>query len=309
MVFWIIGIALILIFSILGWLLSEKAMRLRTWSLPDLLAREQEYQRFDKGWYAALTREPISIPSPYGYTLAGEYWPVEESKGIMVLSHGVTVNRNASLKYAQLFQGLGFSCVAYEQCRHGESGGKYTTYGYYERYELKAVVDWVRRRFGGDTLLGVHGESMGAGILLQYAGLVEDGADFYISDCTYASIWDQLVYRMWVEYHLPAFPLMYISSLTCYLRCGFRMKETSPEKAAPHIGNPVLFFHGADDRYIPPAASQRVYDAKTTGMREIVLIEGARHATAQPTAPDQYRRSVVDFLDRAVPDWCKEENQ
>ena len=63
--------------------------------------------------------------------------------------------------------------------------GKTTSYGYYEKHDLKSVVDWLKSRFGTNITLGIHGESMGAATLLQYAGLVEDGADFYIADCPF----------------------------------------------------------------------------------------------------------------------------
>jgi fermentation-respiration switch protein FrsA (DUF1100 family) len=303
-VVWIIGIALILFLSILTWLFSERVLRIRTWSMDHVLEQERADHRFSEEWYARLLREPIRIPSPRGYTLAGEYWPVAgNSRGIVILSHGVTVNRSASLKYAELFQSIGFSCLAYEQCRHGESGGRYTTYGYYERYDLQAVVDWVKGLFGGDILLGIHGESMGAAILLQYAGLVEDGADFYISDCAYASIWEQLAYQLRVQMHLPVWPLLHLTAWVCRLRCGFAIKEACPLAAVPHINNPVLFVHGEDDRYIPPDASMRLYEAKTNGLRSLLLVPGARHAQAQPMAPEQYKQTVIEFLDRAIKDW------
>jgi fermentation-respiration switch protein FrsA (DUF1100 family) len=313
MLVWIIAIAFILLLSALVWSLSERTLRIRTWSLPRVLEREREEQRFDPAWFAQLKREPFTIPSPNGYTLAGEYWPVEgHSRGIVILSHGVTVNRYASLKYAQLFQGLGFSCVAYDQCRHGESGGRFTTYGYYERHDSKAVVDWVRERFGRSTLIGIHGESMGAAVLLQYAGFVADGADFYISDCAYASIWEQLGYRLRVEYHLPRWPLLHLSAWICRLRSGCEMKEACPLGAVPHIEKPVLFIHGEDDRYIPPDAAKRLYEAKTKGERALLLVPGARHAQSQPVAPEQYRQAIVEFLDRSVPNWrdnVKEESK
>ena len=304
MLVWIIGVALILFLSILTWLFSERVLHISTWSLDHILTSEREDHRFSEDWYARLARKPIRIPSPNGYTLAGEYWPVAGGgRGIVILSHGVTVNRNASLKYAQMFQDLGFSALAYEQCRHGESGGEYTTYGYYERYDLKAVLDWTRERFGSDILLGIHGESMGAAIVLQYAGLVEDGADFYISDCAYASIWEQLAYRLRVEMHLPAWPLLPLSAGLCRLRSGFVIQEACPLAAVSHIEKPVLFVHGENDRYIPPDASVRLYEAKTNGPRDLLLVPGARHAQAQPVAPGQYKQTVIEFLDQYVPDW------
>ena len=44
----------------------------------------------------------------------------------------------------------------------------------------------VKAMIGEDAILGIHGESMGAATMLLYAGTVEDGADFYISDCAFS---------------------------------------------------------------------------------------------------------------------------
>ncbi|MGQ0453143.1 alpha/beta hydrolase, partial [Bacillus sp. SS-TM] len=100
-----------------------------------------------------------------------------------IQSIGETVNKINSVKYANLFLKRGYNVLIYDHRRHGKTGGKTTSYGYYEKHDLKSVVDWLKNRFGTNITLGIHGESMGAATLLQYAGLVEDGADFYIADC------------------------------------------------------------------------------------------------------------------------------
>lgn len=60
--------------------------------------------------------------------------------------------------------------MIYDQRRHGKTGGDTTSYGYYEKFDLQAVVDWLFIEEGEDLLLGIHGESMGAATTLLYAG-------------------------------------------------------------------------------------------------------------------------------------------
>lgn len=47
---------------------------------------------------------------------------------------------------------------------------------------------------GEDAIIGIHGESMGAASTILYAGLVEDGADFYIADCGFSNFSELISY-------------------------------------------------------------------------------------------------------------------
>ena len=91
------------------------------------------------------------------------------------------------MKYARMFEHLGFNAVVYDHRRHGESEGKTTSYGHYEKLDLQKVVQAIREEIGENALLGIHGESMGAATMLLYAGTVENGADFYVSDCAFSN--------------------------------------------------------------------------------------------------------------------------
>jgi len=263
-------------------------------------------------WYEELPREPVIIPSPFGYSLSAEYIPADnklksKADGILgagealsaidrtvIICHGVTVSRVASIKYVKLFRSLGFNCLIYDNRRHGQSGGRFTSYGFYEKHDLKAVVDWFRENKGKNHILGLHGESMGAAIILQYGGM-EDTADFYIADCPYSSFWEQLLYRLRVEFRLPSFPLMDLVRLMIRLRAGFDLKAVRPIDGVRHIEKPVLFIHGLDDDYILPAMSQAMYDAKK-GPKAIYLVPGAPHARSLAADYEKYHEVAAGFI-------------
>jgi fermentation-respiration switch protein FrsA (DUF1100 family) len=217
----------------------------------------------------------------------------------MIFCHGVTVNRLTSIKYAKLFLKRGFNAILYDARRHGKSGGKTTSYGYYEKYDLAAVVRWVKERFGQKILLGIHGESMGAATLLQYAGLVEDGADFYIADCPFSDFSEQLLHILKRDHHLPRWPILSIARLFLKIRDGYSPDEASPRLGIRNIDHPVLFIHSRNDTYVPVRMTEELYREKPD-RKMLFLAENGGHACSYPDNPQAYEQALDRFLEKFV---------
>lgn len=217
----------------------------------------------------------------------------------MIFCHGVTVNKINSVKYANLFLNRGYNVFIYDHRRHGKTGGKTTSYGYYEKYDLKTVVDWLKDRFGTNIILGVHGESMGAATLLQYAGMVEDGADFYIADCPFSDFYEQLHHRLKVEFHLPKWPLLPLANAVLKVRDGYTIREVSPIDCVKNINNPVLFIHSKDDDYILCDMTKALYEAKENN-KQLFIAEHGAHACSYNENRQEYEDAVDQFLETYV---------
>ncbi|WP_041489040.1 alpha/beta hydrolase, partial [Bacillus pseudomycoides] len=154
----------------IGIFFTNKVMYLKKKTEEEILERETK-KHFRLEDFNAIPKEEVRIPSQFKYDLHGYYISAGNSNKFMIFCHGVTVNKINSVKYANLFLNRGYNVFIYDHRRHGKTGGKTTSYGYYEKYDLKTVVDWLKDRFGTNIILGVHGESMGAATLLQYAGM------------------------------------------------------------------------------------------------------------------------------------------
>jgi fermentation-respiration switch protein FrsA (DUF1100 family) len=275
---------------------SNMIIRIRTFGNDEILSFEVDGGRLTKEQYEQLPKEELRIPSPYGYWLNA--WFIPSTKGItkrtVVFAHGVTSSLLGMLKYTDMFRRWGFNVLVYDHRRHGLSGGADTTFGFYEKYDLKAAVDWVFNRFGSSSTVGVFGESMGAATALQHAK-IDDRASFYVVDCPYSDLNEQLAYRLKVQYGLPRFPLIPLTSLWCKLRAGFRFRDVSPIVDVAEVRAPVLFIHGEQDRFVPTEMSIALHKAKQ-GPKALYVAPNAAHAESWAKNRAEYEGKLEDFL-------------
>ncbi len=259
-------------------------------------ATEIEHHVLSDGEWDSYKKLPVTIHSSYGYALSGFYLPCESSQKTVVISHGITNNLMGSIKYAKIFQRLGFNALIYDHRNHGNSGGKNTTFGYYEREDLKTVVDWAYQQLGDDGIVGVHGESMGAAISLLAAEMDERIA-FVVSDCSYANLTDQISYRLREDFKFPPFPLLPLAKAWAHLFNGMQFKLINPEQAVSRLNVPLLIIHGANDAYIPPQHARRLQKAAPKDQVMCWLAPDADHAESLWKNPDAYAQKVQHFLD------------
>lgn len=291
-------IFLILIFAgvllYVGITLANRVISPKVLSYDDMINMEENVGRHVREELAELPREEIYITSPFGYKLYGMFIPVKGSKKAVIICHGITCNIYASVKYIDLFRKRGFSVFIYDQRNHGKSGGRYTTFGYFEKYDLKACVDWVREKIGEGCCIGVMGESMGAATALQSLS-VDKSLTFCIADCPYSDLRELLNRRLQIEYKLPGFLLITLASLVSLYKSGMSFNKVSPIKDVAESRTPVLFIHGADDDYIPAKMSMDMYKVKK-GVKELYIAEGARHAQSLTVNSREYDNKVGEFI-------------
>jgi len=287
--------ALLTYIMTIGVFFTNKVMFIKKKTDEAIYRRELKEGRFTLKEINVLPKEEVTIPSKYGYDLKGWLVTTTVEKKFIIICHGVTMNKINSIKYMKLFLERGWNVLIYDHRRHGESGGKTTSYGYYEKYDLKAVVDWLKQQHGLDIKLGIHGESMGAVTTLLYAGMIEDGADFYIADCPFSDFEAQLRYRLNVEFRIPAIFVMPIANLFLKLRDGYSIKDVSPISVVKSIKQPILFIHSAKDDYIPPEMTKQLYKMKE-GPKKLFIAENGGHAYSFGENKEAYEQVVDQFL-------------
>jgi pimeloyl-ACP methyl ester carboxylesterase len=188
-------------------------------------------------------------------------------RGTLVYLHGIADNRASGAGVIERFRKHGFDVVAYDSRAHGESEGKACTYGFFEKQDLRAVLDTFRP--GPVVLIG---SSLGAAVALQLAA-----SDRRISAVVAAESFCDL--RTVASERAPFF----FSSATierafklAEQQGGFRIDDASPALAARAITVPVLIIHGATDSDTSPDHARRLFTA-LAGPKRLILVPNAGH--------------------------------
>jgi fermentation-respiration switch protein FrsA (DUF1100 family) len=264
-----------------------------------ILRREKEAGRFNQETFESLPKRDVVIASPFGYSIKAVLVEPYPTNRYVIITHGVTETKINSVKYMNLFLERGFNAVIYDHRRHGESGGNTTSFGHYEKFDLKAVVDWLKNEKGPHILLGIHGESMGAATMLLYAGLIEDGADFYIADCPFSDFKQQLAYLIKKEFKLLPGLLLPIGDAILRIRDKYSIRNVSPISVIENIKHPVLFIHSLKDDFILPTMTKELFEQKK-GPKMLYMAENGRHAQSFNENRADYERVVDEFLQKYV---------
>ena len=243
-----------------------------------------------------LTWEKIECRTPDGIRLAG--WLVEPSqpRGTVALFHGLRHHKEKMLARIAILAAAGYRCVAFDHRAHGESAGKRTSFGFHEKWDVIAVLDFVHKQWPRQPRAAL-GVSMGAAAICFAAKQLKD-LDAIILESCYMDIGSAFSNRL-----KNGFPTWYkrLSRGVVWVserRLGLRLRDLVP---AQHIGDlapaPVLLLTGTDDPHAPPIEAQHLYE-RCRGPREIWLIPGAGHRDVVETGGSLYRHRILDFLAR-----------
>ncbi len=296
--------------ALAGWLVAPAYLHpIRRALTPDLI------QQADATFVQiGAHREEFDVRAQDGVVLRGwKVRPAHPNGSWVLVFHGVADNRIGVLEHARVLLMAGYSVVMMDARAHGASDGPMATYGWLERNDTRAIVDALlgSESFTASTSLtssaaSPHlfalGESMGAGIALQSAA-VEPRIEAVVAEASFANM-REATYDYAGLRRFPWLGKTYFApfSWTLIYRgeslAGFSAAGVSPEKAAASRAFPVLLICDADDVALPCRHTQRIYDA-AIGPKQMWVAPGAFHTAALGYQPEEFRRRVLDFFEKA----------
>ena len=168
----------------------------------------------------------------------------EPSRRVAVLVHGYRDNGMGMMHVASIYHHMGYNILLPDLHAHGKSEGEGVQMGWKDRLDVMRWMAVADSLWGGTegTAMVLHGISMGAATVMCVSGeRLPDYVKCFVEDCGYTSVWDEFEHELASQFHLPAFPLLYTTSLQCKLRYGWSFGEASPLRQVARCHKPMLF--------------------------------------------------------------------
>ncbi len=226
-----------------------------------------------------------------------EVWRVDpegRSRGVVVLAHGWSRNRDRMVDRARLFGRLGFTTVMHSARDHGGSSPKRFMNALRFAEDIEAVLSWVNE----PVLL--YGHSAGAAAATIAASRNSERIKLLFLEGCYARTKEALLslYRNYNLFFGIFFAPMVVFWMDLFYKRG--LDSVSPVKLAPGIDVPVLLIHGSKDQNFPLHHVRRLMDSFPAGRAELFVATDSDHSSCSLTP--NYPVAIKSFVDRHLPE-------
>jgi len=236
---------------------------------------------------AGVAYQDIQLVTEDGIRLHAWYTPPQNG-ALILIAHGQGGTIPEDI-YA-LFARHGYGVLAWEFRAHGQSGGKFTSIGYYETLDAKAALLYAQAQPGVEHV-GAWGGSMGGSTMIRAAARYQ-AIEALVSDSAFAALEDQFLRR------IPYPSLRLLMQIIAEQETGSRIDWVRPVDDIVRISpRPVYIIQGLSDAAIPADSAQRLFDAAGEP-RFLWFGEGAYHLNMYARFPEEYELRVIAFFDR-----------
>lgn len=244
-------------------------------------------------WHSAKKWEDVWITSHDGLRLHGFYLEHPAAKRAILGVHGYRSGavRDFSGAMEDLYN-AGCSLLLIEQRAHGQSEGKYISFGALERYDVQAWANELHRRTAGAMPIYLDGVSMGAATVLM-AGELEmpESLAGVIADCGYTTPREELTHVVANMLHANPFPAVPVVLRMAKTVGRFDLDAASATRGAAGWKVPVLFAHGTSDTFVPSWMGEENF-MTCNAPKDILLVDGAEHGLSYLVNPQTYKTKL-----------------
>jgi len=214
-----------------------------------------------------------------------------------IMLHGVGSCKEVYLSSVAELVALGYNVLLWDQRAHGKSGGKYLTYGYYEKHDVSKAIDWLEDKAPG-LPTGIYGNSMGGAVALQ--SLAHDPRlRFGLIESTFTDLpaVANAYGRRMSGLPLPGWLTDYVLTRAGKI-AGFDPFSVRPLAAARNITQPVMHIHGDADANIDVSHAHALFGALASEDKQLYIVAGGDHADLWDVGGEGYREVWFGFLRR-----------
>ncbi|MDY3862254.1 MAG: alpha/beta hydrolase [Ruminococcus sp.] len=254
-----------------------------------------------KEYMLSLPRKDVYINARDGLKLHGTYFPTGDEKKVVICFHGYTSEgMKGYIALSEYYSKKGFSLLLPDARAHGKSDGKYIGFGCLDRFDALEWIKYIIATLGEDVQILLHGTSMGGATVLMTSGLeLPKQVKGIVSDCAFTSPKYVFTHVLHSMYHLPAFPLIQITSAVNKRKAGFSMDECNAAREVTKAKVPILFIHGDADTFVPYSMCEEIYENCKSPKKKLI-IKGAAHAESYYKDTKAYEDALNDFIGSCI---------
>ena len=248
-------------------------------------------------WLEGMPYINVYIKSFDGLRLYGALLENYSDK-IVICVHGFTGSGKKDFaSLAQAYYKNGYNVLLVDNRAHGQSEGKYVGFGVLDRFDLRNWVKYVINRFGSNVQIFLHGISMGAATVLMASSIMPKNVRGIIADCGFTSVYEIFEYVLKRDYHLPKFPIIYLTNIMSKIRAGYGYKDVNTTAEIARSDIPILFIHGENDEFVPLWMTMKNY-SHCKAYKELFIVRESEHAESHYIDKKGYERRILTLIEK-----------
>jgi len=244
----------------------------------NLVDQEDDFYKNSYQWFQEIPKEDIYITSYDSLKLHGYYIPSMEKKSnnLAIVVHGYQSKATDMIIIGQMYVKMGFQVILIDLRGHGLSEGTFTTFGFYEKYDLKKWINYALHTHGADLNILIHGVSMGAATAMLVTELdIPKNVKFFLLDSGFTTVKKTFINTRKNNGLKLFFPGL---NLIIYSKHKFILNQVNPEKYMRKNTIPFLIVQGEKDKVVPISMGERLLEVSPASQKDIIVIEDANHA-------------------------------
>lgn len=244
-----------------------------------------------------LTYVDISVDIDDTIALKGWFIPAstDTTRGTIIMLHGIASTKSSMLEAASHLTRSGFNCVVYDSRANGESGGLNCTFGYYEKYDLIAIIDEVEKRFPNAGPFGVYGTSLGASVAVQGMA-ISQRIVCGVVECPFASLREVIHDYFKRQFLVPINAIPDAALANSERIANFLVDSVQPAVSARRVVQPIMVVHGLADEHISAEHGKRVFANVASNLKVWYPIENGAHNDLARVGGLRYRDALISFF-------------
>ncbi len=257
----------------------------------------------------ATRAHPHNIPSPEKYfsqhvesqsfksfdqvDVSSWFIPNDSSKKAVILLNGIGGNRLGVISRAKFYVENGFNVLTPDLRATGSSGGDIISFGWNERYDLLACVDFLKEN--GMEKIAVHGMSLGAATIV-YSFQENPNYDFVVLESCYDNITNALKNRV-DKYPIPSFAFYPMTKFT-EMRVEASSEDLSPENYIGLNKSPMFILAGDSEIRVKKKETEKLFSKCNSVTKHLHFFKNAHHEDFMNRYEEEWKAEMKNWLSK-----------